>query len=92
MRKRLNKLVSVKSGFIIGKSVETMNLEKVFRQFIEHAQSAGLPIEGIAVGNEDRVLMEHHFTPDRIRRFSGLRVSNANARFFIISFLAYSLN
>ena len=44
-----------------------MNLEKVFQQFIEHAQCVGLPIEGIAVGNEDRVLMEHHFTPDRIR-------------------------
>lgn len=42
-------------------------LETLFNDFIRCAESEHLYIEGIAVGEENRVLLEHHFTPDLAR-------------------------
>ena len=39
-------------------------VEKVLREFTDYAQQTGLPLEGIAVGDEKQVLFEHHFVPD----------------------------
>ncbi len=41
-----------------------MNLEQRFREFIREAEQRGLAIEGIAVADEKKVLLEHRFTPD----------------------------
>lgn len=42
-------------------------LEKIFREFVEYAESAGLPIEAVAFGDERKILLEHHFVKDRPR-------------------------
>lgn len=42
-------------------------LETLFNDFIHYAESEHLYIEGIAVGDERKVLLEHHFTPDLAR-------------------------
>lgn len=44
-----------------------MALEKIFKDFIHFAQCNELKIEGIAIADTDRVLLEHRFTPDQER-------------------------
>ena len=44
-----------------------MALEKIFRDFIHFAQCNELKIEGIAIADTDRVILEHRFTPDQER-------------------------
>jgi len=41
-----------------------MELEKLFQDFIKYAESRHLSIEGIAVGDDRKIIQEHHFTPD----------------------------
>lgn len=41
-----------------------MSLEGLFQEFVSYAEDRGLLIEGIAVGDENRVLLEHRFLPD----------------------------
>lgn len=41
-----------------------MELEKLLRDFIKYAESNNLTIEGIAVADDKRIILEHHFTPD----------------------------
>ena len=42
-------------------------IEKLIQEFVGYADKNNLPIEGIAAGDEKRVIFEHHFTPDRPR-------------------------
>lgn len=44
-----------------------MALEKIFKDFIHFAQCNELKIEGIAIADTDRVILEHRFTPDQER-------------------------
>ncbi|MDD3369987.1 MAG: serine hydrolase [Lachnospiraceae bacterium] len=44
-----------------------MELEKLFQNFIKYAESKHLLIEGIAVADDKKVILEHHFTPDLAR-------------------------
>lgn len=44
-----------------------MKIEKIFGEFIRYAQDRHLTLEGIAVADQERVLLEHHFTADRPR-------------------------
>jgi len=39
-------------------------MEKILQEFVRFAESEKLPIEGIAVADEKKVLFEHHFVPD----------------------------
>ena len=43
---------------------ENMRLENIFNDFVKYIQSEKLFIEGIAIADEKRVLLEQHFTPD----------------------------
>ena len=42
-------------------------IEKILQKFVEEARETGLPLEAIAVGDESKVIFEHHFVPDRPR-------------------------
>lgn len=42
-------------------------LEKRFQEFVKYAKAEKLGIEGIAVADETKVLLEHHFLPDLAR-------------------------
>lgn len=44
-----------------------MALEKIFKDFIHFAQCNELKIEGIAIADTDKVILEHRFTPDQER-------------------------
>lgn len=44
-----------------------MALEKIFKDFIHFAQCNELKIEGIAIADTDRVILEHRFMPDQER-------------------------
>ena len=44
-----------------------MSVEKVFQEFIHCAENEKLYIEGIAIGDERKVLMKHRFQPDLAR-------------------------
>ncbi len=41
-----------------------VDLEKLFWDFVSYAQERELKIEGIAVGDEKQILLEHHFMSD----------------------------
>lgn len=41
-----------------------MTVEKLFQNFVHQVETSDLQMEGIAVADEQRVLFEHHFTPD----------------------------
>lgn len=42
-------------------------IEKILQKFVEEARETGLPLEAIAVGDESKVIFEHHFVPDQPR-------------------------
>ena len=44
-----------------------MSYQKIFDEFVEYARAAALPMEAIAIADENRVLAEHHFVPDLAR-------------------------
>lgn len=44
-----------------------MALEKIFKDFIHFAQCNELKIEGIAIADTDKVILEHRFMPDQER-------------------------
>lgn len=44
-----------------------MQVEKLFQDFIHYVETEKLFVEGIAIGDEKKVLMEHHFLPDQAR-------------------------
>ena len=44
-----------------------MAIEKIFKDFIRFAQCNELKIEGIAIADENRVILEHRFLPDQER-------------------------
>ena len=44
-----------------------MSLDTIFHNFVRHAEAESLPIESIAIADEDNILFEHHFTPDLVR-------------------------
>jgi len=44
-----------------------MNYQKLFDEFVKYADSVKLPIEAIAIADENKILAEHHFTPDLVR-------------------------
>lgn len=39
-------------------------LERIFEEFVRYAEEHALAVEGVAVGDGSRVLLEHRFTPD----------------------------
>lgn len=41
-----------------------MSYQKLFDEFVNFASSNALPIEAIAIADENQVLAEHHFVPD----------------------------
>ena len=41
-----------------------MVIEKVFEEFVKYAQAQKLPVEGVAIADEKKVICEHHFVPD----------------------------
>lgn len=42
-------------------------MEKQFYGFVQSVQEEHLGVEAIAVADKDRILLEHHFTPDKER-------------------------
>lgn len=44
-----------------------MEKEKLFQEFVKYAEEAELPVEGIAAADQEQVIFEHHFVPDRPR-------------------------
>lgn len=44
-----------------------MSVEKLFQEFVHFVEAEKLFVEGIAVGDENKVLLEHHFMPDLAR-------------------------
>ncbi len=42
-------------------------MEKQFYRFVQRVQEENLGVEAIAVADKDRILLEHHFTPDKER-------------------------
>ena len=46
-----------------------MAIEKIFKDFIRFAQCNELKIEGIAIADENRVILEHRFLPDQGKKY-----------------------
>ena len=44
-----------------------MGIEKAVQNFVKRAEELNLQLEGIAVADEKRIIVEHRFTPDRPR-------------------------
>ena len=44
-----------------------MNVEHLFQDFVEYVRDRQLFVEAVAVADENRVLLEHHFVPDHTR-------------------------
>lgn len=44
-----------------------MAIEQIFHEFIQHALAQKLPIEGVAIADEKKVICEYHFVPDLAR-------------------------
>ena len=42
-------------------------MEKQFYRFVQRVQEENLGVEAVAVADKDRILLEHHFTPDKER-------------------------
>ena len=41
-----------------------MNIEKIAKEFTDYAVDTQLPLEGIAIGDEKKIIYEQHFKPD----------------------------
>lgn len=44
-----------------------MAIEQIFHEFIQYALAQKLPIEGVAIADEKKVICEYHFVPDLAR-------------------------
>ena len=42
-------------------------MEKQFYNFVKEVYDKQLGVEGIAIADGEKILMEHHFTPDQAR-------------------------
>ena len=42
-------------------------MEKQFYNFVKEVYDKQLGVEGIAIADGEKILMEHHFTPDQSR-------------------------
>ena len=42
-------------------------MEKQFYNFVKEVYDKHLGVEGIAIADGEKILMEHHFTPDQAR-------------------------
>jgi thiamine phosphate synthase YjbQ (UPF0047 family) len=47
--------------------MEGMVMEKQFYNFVKEVYDKQLGVEGIAIADGEKILMEHHFTPDQAR-------------------------
>ena len=44
-------------------------MEKQFHNFCKEVYDKQLGVEGIAIADGEKILMEHHFTPDQARKY-----------------------
>lgn len=58
------KKIPKRRAFCGGRMRGNMSIEKIVKEFADYVTDIQLPMEGIAVGDEKKILYEQHFRPD----------------------------